>query len=509
MLILTPIPKAPHVQKLLLLSLLVAGLSWLMPESAVAQPFTNLYGFTSGNDGAVPSAGVILSGGLLYGTALDGGSNRFGTVFSVQTNGANFTVLHSLSSNDGTFPFSGLVLSSNVLYGTTQGGGSNNFGTVFSLGIGGDGNNGFTNLHSFANADGDSPNAGLALSGTTLYGVAQSGGANGSGTVFAINTDGSGFTNLYSFSAVHTNAAGVYTNGDGAFILGALFLAGNTLYGTAQNGGTNGNGTIFALNTDGSGFTNLYTFSAGAMNDVGNVTNSDGALPSTGVILAGTTLYGTARSGGSGGNGTVFALDTLGTGLTTLYSFTEGTITNFSHILNYVVNSDGANPGPLTVSGHTLYGTGMNGGTWGNGTVFSLDLNSLTFSNLYTFSASATRLPGFIANGDGADPAGALFLGGSTLYGTAEEGGTNHSGTLFSITLTLPPALPPTLTIVSAPPNVILAWPVSATGFTLQSTPDLGSPAWANISVVPSVVDTNNVVTNAVTGAQIFFRLSQ
>jgi uncharacterized repeat protein (TIGR03803 family) len=53
-----------------------------------------------------------------------------------------------------------------------------------------------------------------------------------------------------------------------------LIISGNTLFGTASEGGTNGNGTVFAVNTDGTGFTNLHTFTA-----LINSTNSDGANP--------------------------------------------------------------------------------------------------------------------------------------------------------------------------------------------------------------------------------------
>ena len=486
---------------------LMVGLGWLLTGSATAQTFTNLYGFTGGSDGAIPSAGVILSGNLLYGTAFDGGSNRCGTVYSVQTNGANFALLHTFDSTNGAFPSPELILSGNILYGTTQNGGTNNRGTVFSVS-----NNGtaFADLHSFNNSDGANPNAGVILSGSTLYGLAQEGGTNGNGTIFAMNTDGSGFTNLYEFSAVHTNSAGIYTNGDGAFPWGTLILSGNILYGTAQNGGTNGNGTLFAINTDGSGFTNLYTFSAGTVNDVGNATNGDGAYPSSGVILSGTTLYGTARLGGTGGNGTIFAFDTQGTGFKTLYSFSEGVITNFQNFVNYVVNGDGANPGALTLSGNTLYGTAMNGGTNGNGTVFAINASGTNFVDLYAFSASASHFAGFIANSDGADPVGGLFLSGSTLYGTAEQGGTNHSGTVFSVTLAQPSTVAPQLTIIPSPPNnVILAWPTNGISFTLQFTSDPGSLAWTNISSAPVVIDTNNTVTSPITGTQMFFRLSQ
>jgi uncharacterized repeat protein (TIGR03803 family) len=85
---------------------------------------------------------------------------------------------------------------------------------------------------------------------------------------------------------------------------------GNFLYGTTKYGGTWGNGTGFAVNTNGTGFTNVYLFTG----------FSDGADPNGGLILSGNTLYGTAPYGGPWGGGTVFAVSTDGTGFTTLHS---------------------------------------------------------------------------------------------------------------------------------------------------------------------------------------------
>src|SRR5256885_1773790 len=76
-----------------------------------------------------------------------------------------------------------------------------------------------------------------------------------------------------------------------------LILSGNTLYGTAWYGGGSG-GTVFAINTDGTGFTSVYSFNG----------SSDGSYPYAGVILSGNTLYGTARYGGITGHGTVYSL---------------------------------------------------------------------------------------------------------------------------------------------------------------------------------------------------------
>src|SRR2546427_248239 len=92
----------------------------------------------------------------------------------------------------------------------------------------------FTTLHSFNNTDGASPQSRLVLSGSTLYGTAVYGGSSGWGTVFKINTDGTGFTTLHTF-----------TGGDGAELVAGLILSGNTLYGAAYVGGSSGNGTVF------------------------------------------------------------------------------------------------------------------------------------------------------------------------------------------------------------------------------------------------------------------------
>src|ERR1035437_3649577 len=128
----------------------------------------------------------------------------------------------------------------------------------------------FTTLHSFTGDSGANPWAGLLLSGNTLYGTAEAGGSLGRGTVFAINTNGTGFTILHSFNGT-----------DGANPHGGLILSGNTLYGTAAGGGNLDYGTVFAVHTDGTGFTNLHVFTAPSGSDS---TNSDGANPWGGLV---------------------------------------------------------------------------------------------------------------------------------------------------------------------------------------------------------------------------------
>ena len=200
--------------------------------------------------------------------------------------------------------------------------------------------------------------SGLIRSSNILYGAAASGSKAGSGAIFEINIDGTGFTNLYFFSPSTGTFPELSTNSDGSLPYGALVLSGQTLFGTAKSSGSLGFGTVYAVNTDGTGFTNLHNFALG-----------DGSQPD-GVILASNTLYGTADTGGSSSNGTVFAVNTDGSGFTNLHCFSGGTGT-FSDL----TNTDGAIPSAgFSLSGNTLFGVGASGGEAGHGTLFSITM---------------------------------------------------------------------------------------------------------------------------------------
>ena len=344
-----------------------------------------------------------------------------GLMLTGRATAQSVTILHTFPvsvagiNSDGAKPLSGLVLSGNTLYGTAYIGGTNGNGTVFAVNTD---SSGFTNLHNFTalsgpypptNSDGADLRGGLILSGNTLYGTAQAGGGAGVGTVFAINVNGTGFTNLHSFAAL---TGPNFTNSDGANPYASLVLSGNTLYGTADTGGSSGNGTVFAVSTNGTGFTNLYNFSGG----------NDGANPEGGLVLAGGTLYGTTFNGGTNSNGTVFAISTNGTGFAKLYSFTAK---NFNGLTGGMTNSDGANPyATLILSGKTLYGTASTGGNsdFGSGTVFAIYTNGAGFTNLHSLNYV-----------DGAEPFAGLLLSGNTLYGTATVRGSFTYGTLFAV----------------------------------------------------------------------------
>jgi uncharacterized repeat protein (TIGR03803 family) len=266
--------------------------------------------------GAGPNAAVVLaaSGNILFGAAGLGGLNGNGVIFSVTTTGAastlhTFTALDSNTGTnaDGATPMGAMVLSGSTLYGTTSAGGTGGNGTVFSVGTNG---NNFTTLYSFSgldpvtgtNTDGAIPYGGLVLSNGILYGTTMAGGPGESGTIFSIGTDGSGFTVLYPFTAVDPITR---TNTDGAKPVANLLLVGGTLYGTTPAGGFGADGTVFSVSTGGGQFQPLYSFSA--VNS-GNGTNADGAIPDGDLVLVGNSLYGTTFAGGLRAAGTVFSL---------------------------------------------------------------------------------------------------------------------------------------------------------------------------------------------------------
>lgn len=414
-----------------------------------------------------PNGGLVLTNGVLYGTTINSG-----TVFAVGTNGLGLTNLYvGLGRPEG-----GLVLTGSTLYGATYLGGTNGFGSVFGINTNG---TGYTNLYSFPsnpNGVGQEPAAGLTLVGNILYGTSQYGGTYDDGTVFAISTNGTGISDQYIFSLANGSRA----NSDGDGPLAKVIFANGVLYGTTEAGGTSGDGVVFSVATNNpSSFAVLHYFSS----DLNNGTNYDGAFPFAGLLLVGNTLYGTSAFGGVYGSGSVFAVTTNGN-FTNLYSFTGGT--------------DGASPeGELIVSGGTLYGTATAGGTSGDGVIFSINTNGTGFKTLYSFTGG----------NDGSTPKGALTLGGNVLYGATTAGGASgNSGAIFSYVLSSPALL----SITRSGTNVILTWSTSASGYTLQSSAQLGAGAsWSAASPSPVVVNGLETVTNGISGSTKFYRLSQ
>jgi uncharacterized repeat protein (TIGR03803 family) len=441
---------------------------------AEGQSFKTVFVFDT-NTGSHPRGGVTLFGDTLYGTTSQDGAGSSGTLFSVAGDGTNFTDLHDFTDgNDGGEPYVSMVLAGDILYGTTFDGGVFGNGTIYAIHADG---TGFTNLYSFsdlssgANIDGANPYGTLMVTNGILYGTASEGGSTGNGTVFSLNTNGAGFTALYSF-----------TNGnDGAYPFAGLILSGAKLYGTVSEGISSSSfGSVFALNTNGGDFTVLHNFT----------NSSDGAYTYAGLILADGILYGTATEGGNWGDGTVFSVNTNGGDFTVLHSF--GALLG-SLSQDEKTNFDGGYPyGSLVLSGDTLYGTGALGGNSASGTIFSLNTNGADFTVLHSF----TGLLAGLSNSDGAYPNASLILSGNILYGTTELGG-HGGGAVFSLNLS--PVLI-SLYIQLAGDSVVLTWNGPLLELSLQSSPTAAG-AYADI---PGAI---SPYTNLITAAPQFFRL--
>jgi uncharacterized repeat protein (TIGR03803 family) len=197
-----------------------------------------LHSFGAGKDGAYPVGGAVLDkAGNLYGTTGQGGANGLGVVFKVAPSGEE-TVLYSFAGQpDGAHPAAGLVFDKKGnLCGTTIEGGTYNGGTVFKVTPWGK----ERVLYSFgaALADGTHPQAGLVFdTKSNLYGTTVNGGTSNLGTVFKLSPSGAERV-LHSF--------GVWP--DGVFPEAELVIdTTGDLYGTTEQGGSNGGGTVFKL----------------------------------------------------------------------------------------------------------------------------------------------------------------------------------------------------------------------------------------------------------------------
>jgi uncharacterized repeat protein (TIGR03803 family) len=307
------------------------------------------FNYTDGNS---PVAGLIFdAAGNLYGTTAGGGTYGYGTVFELTpTAGGSWTeqVLHNFGNGtDGFYPYAGLIFDKNGnLYGTTYKGGAYGAGTVFELTPTGGGGWAEQVLHNFGNGtDGTYPEAGLIFDAAgNLYGTTAGGGTSAGGTVFELTATGTE-TVLHNFG-----------NGtDGSYLLaGLIFNAGGNLYGTTNEGGAYGAGTVFELTPTGGGWTErvLHNFFS---------TLLDGGGPLAGLTFdAGGNLYGTTYYGGTSAGGTVFELTPTGTEQV-LHSFNNNGTDGFLPYAGLIFDAVG-----------NLYGTTSAGGTYGYGTVFEL-----------------------------------------------------------------------------------------------------------------------------------------
>lgn len=421
-----------------------------------AQSFHAIYHF-AGSPNPGPNGPLLLNGDTLYGTTGGGGSSGWGTIFKINTNGTgykiikNFTALdlNTYTNTDGAYPMVGLVMWSNRLFSTTYEGGSGTRGTVF--GVNTDGTS-YVVLNNFNGTNGKNPYVGLTCAADVLYGATAAGGISNKGAIFRVNPDSSGFTVIKSF-----------LSSEGVLLMSPLTMDSQTIYGTTMSGGISNRGTIYSLDTNGDGFTVLKTFAAG-----------EGSQPRYGLVLSGNTLFGVTDGNGVNSNSIVFRMNTNGAGYSVIKRFSEPSGPDGT-------NADGSYiQGGMVLWNGVLYGTASWGGIYGNGVVFKINPDGTGFAALKQFPAYTGTSNGYGVNSDGAYPRGDLMVANGTLYGVTRYGGDYGDGTLFS--LTIPP--PPPLQITNCAGQSVICWSDDGLNRSLQTTTDLASGNWTSVASI-------------------------
>jgi uncharacterized repeat protein (TIGR03803 family) len=447
----------------------------LFKQNKDGSGFTVLHTF-SGSDGRNPYAGLCLaSDTLFYGTTFSGGPGLNGTVFKFD--GVTLTTIHGFSGTDGYGPQGGVIEGiDGALYGGTYGGGASGSGNLFKLARTGAP---FSVLHDFAGGPTDGANAVVRLaegSDGFLYGVTPNGGSNSVGVLFKISKAGLGYQILYNFGQSAT---------DGKNPLGALVEGSSlALYGTTSAGGANGQGTIFTINKDGSGYATLYSFAS---------TATDGQSPVAGLIIgADSGLYGTTRFGGAGSRGTAFRMDQAGTGYKTLYSFMAG--------------GDASNPYASLLQGSdgALYGTTLSGGTNGTGTVFKLDC-AWRFDPPAAFDACCTNVTLSVLSTVTNEPCPHVI----TRTWQAMDCCSNTATCSQSLTFTTGTCVPPVITHIyyTARTFTLIFQSQPCLTYQVQYKNSLTDPVWSVLVTLTATGTTTTVQDTAAPNFTRFYRV--
>ena len=285
-----------------------------------------------------------------------------------------FSLLHTFTGGlDGSDPAAGVTIGpSGVLYGTATFGGTHDAGTVFKLN---QVNSSwvFSPLYEFTGAsDGGFPFGGVTIGPNgALYGTTQQGGDEGDGTVYALRPPATfcrSVTCYWDETVLHSFTGAP----DGALpeYVNLVFDQAGDIYGTTYVGGVGAYGIVFELTPSGGGYTENIIQSFGYP--------AGGSYPEAGVVLdtAG-NVYGTTQFGGTGTGlycmfycGTVFQLVPSSGG------WTENVLVNFD-----VTNGYNPQANPIIDASGNLYGTA--------GVVYKLAPSGggFTDSVIYTFNA--------------------------------------------------------------------------------------------------------------------------
>ncbi len=398
----------------------LATLMIVIATEAQGQTFTVLHTFT-GPDGSGPIAVPTLDrAGNLYGPTYSGtGAAANGTIFKFSHRGSGW-VLSSLydfqGGSDGAGPRAGLTLDqSGAIYGSTELGGGGNCtpsgcGTVFKLRPPASFCHSVscswekTLLYAFDNrADGAQPDSPVIFDHAgNIYGTTGSGGG-GLGVAYQLTPSGGSWTE---------NIMQIFTNDpNGAYPNGLISDSSGNFYGTTEEDGPYGFGTVFELSPSAAGWTltNLYAFHG----------TEDGGFPIGRLVFDQSgNLYGTTFFGGPGDDsGTVFELSPQGGG-----SWTYNVLAAFQ--------GEYSQPGTLVFdAAGNLYGVTYAAGTAGSVFKVTRSGSSWTLTTLYYFTGGS----------DGGGPIDTVAIDSNgNLYGVAYYGGggycTYGCGTIWEIT---------------------------------------------------------------------------
>jgi len=252
----------------------------------------------------------------------------------------------------------------------------------------------FSSLHEFAGGSegGRWPMESPIPVGGVLYGMTQLGGTNNQGVIYRLSSDGSNYAVIHSFGGY-----------DGKYPCGGLTHDEGFLYGLCPRGGAHNAGVLFRLAVDGSGFAVQHEFD--------DELAADGAMPLGGLIEASNVLYGMTYYGGASKLGMIFRIDVNGSGFQNLHSFAGGF-------------GDGKHPsGNFLLDGTTLYGVTAQGGTNDAGVVFAIEADGSNYRNLHEFDNET---------GGGNTPFGTLTKDGEYLHGMA-LGGWHKAGVAYCV----------------------------------------------------------------------------
>lgn len=373
------------------------GLGTVFELQAGSHTLTTLASFTGGN-GSAPHGNLVLdSAGDLFGAAQNGGANGDGALFELAAGSHTISALASFNQTNGAYPTGTLSTdAAGDLFGTTISGGSANLGTVYELAAG---SHAVATLASFTVPNSSVVGGVAADKSGDLFGVARYAGPAGAGSIFEVAAGSHSVATLANFNNV---------NGTTPWYNPIVDASGN-LFGTTENGGASGDGTVYELPAGSSAIVTLASFSG-----------ANGAMPMDNLLLdSAGDLFGTTNGGGTSGYGTVFEIAAGSHSITTL--------------ANLSASSGGAPYNGLVAdSAGNLYGEGYMGGVSGVGTVFEI-----TNSGYAPFHASTVvNLQGY--NDTVAAPATVTpptGFAGSNLLGPI-FGNWNVAGPASNITIT-------------------------------------------------------------------------